>query len=113
MTNKEYRGRIAPSPTGFLHIGHAITFWRAQERAHAAGGKLVLRMEDLDRDRCRREFADAIIEDLHWFGLDSDEGPDIGGTVCPVYSKPEALPLFKDLGKIADRRLYLPVQMLA
>jgi len=79
MTEREYRGRIAPSPTGFLHIGHAITFWRAHETARAAGGKLVLRIEDLDRDRCRREFADAIIEDLYWFGLDWDEGPDIGG----------------------------------
>jgi glutamyl-tRNA synthetase len=79
MTDKQYRGRIAPSPTGLLHIGHAVTFWRACERACAAGGKLVLRIEDLDRDRCRREFADAIIEDLHWFGLDWDEGPDIGG----------------------------------
>jgi len=74
-----YRGRIAPSPTGFLHIGHAMTFWHAQERAREAGGKLVLRIEDLDRDRCRKEFADAIGEDLRWFGLDWDEGPDIGG----------------------------------
>jgi glutamyl-tRNA synthetase len=83
MTEKQYRGRIAPSPTGLLHIGHAVTFWRAYERACAAGGKLVLRIEDLDRDRCRREFADAIIEDLHWFGLDWDEGPDIGGPFAP------------------------------
>src|SRR5437868_9426208 len=83
MTEREYRGRIAPSPTGFLHIGHAITFWRAHETARAAGGKLVLRIEDLDRDRCRREFADAIIEDLHWFGLDWSEGPDIGGPFAP------------------------------
>jgi len=79
MTEKQYRGRIAPSPTGFLHIGHAITFWRAYERACAAGGRLLLRIEDLDGDRCRREFADAITADLHWFGLDWDEGPDIGG----------------------------------
>jgi glutamyl-tRNA synthetase len=83
MTKTTYRGRIAPSPTGLLHIGHALTFWRAQERARAAGGKLVLRIEDLDRDRCRREFADATIEDLHWFGLDWDEGPDIGGPFAP------------------------------
>jgi glutamyl/glutaminyl-tRNA synthetase len=83
MTEEQYRGRIAPSPTGLLHIGHAVTFWRAYERACAAGGKLVLRIEDLDRDRCRREFADAIIEDLHWFGLDWDEGPDIGGPFAP------------------------------
>jgi glutamyl-tRNA synthetase len=79
----EYRGRIAPSPTGFLHIGHAMTFWRAQERAREAGGKLVLRMEDLDHDRCRREFADTIIEDLRWFGLGWNEGSDIGGPFAP------------------------------
>ena len=83
MTDKEYRGRIAPSPTGFLHVGHAMTFWRAQERAREAGGRLVLRIEDLDNDRCRREFADAIINDLHWFGLDWNEGPDIGGPFVP------------------------------
>ena len=79
----EYRGRIAPSPTGFLHIGHAMTFWRAQERAREAGGKLLLRIEDLDRDRCRREFADALIRDLRWFGVDWNEGPDIGGPFAP------------------------------
>jgi glutamyl-tRNA synthetase len=79
----EYRGRIAPSPTGYLHIGHAVTFWHAQERARGAGGKLILRIEDLDRDRCRSEFADAIIEDLHWFGLVWDEGADIGGSFTP------------------------------
>jgi len=60
-----------------------MTFWHAQERAREAGGKLVLRIEDLDRDRCREEFADAISEDLHWFGLDWDEGPDIGGPFVP------------------------------
>jgi glutamyl-tRNA synthetase len=113
MTEKQYRGRIAPSPTGLLHIGHAVTFWRAYERACAAAGKLVLRIEDLDRDRCRREFADAIIEDLHWFGLDWDEGPEIGGPFAPLYSKPEAFPLFGGMGKIAPRRLDLPMQMLA
>jgi glutamyl-tRNA synthetase len=83
MTRIEYRGRIAPSPTGFLHIGHALTFWRAQERACAAGGKLILRIEDIDRARCRSEFLDAAIEDLDWFGLDWDEGPDIGGHCAP------------------------------
>jgi glutamyl/glutaminyl-tRNA synthetase len=79
----EYRGRIAPPPTGFLHIGHAMTFWWAQKRARAADGKLVLRIEDLDPNRCRREFADAIIKNLHWFGLDWNEGPDIGGPFAP------------------------------
>ncbi len=52
-----------------------MTFWRAQERARAAGGKLILRIEDLDGSRCRAEFRDAIAEDLNWFGLEWDEGP--------------------------------------
>ena len=79
----EYRGRIAPSPTGYLHLGHAITFWRAQERARAGGGKLILRIEDLDLARCRPEFRAAIIEDLKWFGLSWDEGPDADGPFAP------------------------------
>lgn len=83
MTEKAYRGRIAPSPTGLLHFGHAMTFWRAQGRSWKAGGKLVLRIEDLDRDRCRKEFADAISDDLRWFGLEWDEGPDIRGPFAP------------------------------
>lgn len=78
-----YRGRIAPSPTGYLHIGHAMTFWRAQERAQQGGGKLILRIEDLDHDRCRPRFRDAIAEDLRWFGLQWDEGPDMGGSFAP------------------------------
>jgi glutamyl-tRNA synthetase len=79
----EYRGRIAPSPTGYLHLGHALTFWHAQERARQAGGKLVLRIEDIDRARCRREFRDAIVDDLRWFGIQWHEGPDIGGRFAP------------------------------
>ena len=79
----KYRGRIAPSPTGFLHLGHAMTFRYAQERARTADGQLVLRIEDLDRDRCRKEFTEAIAEDLHWFGLRWDEGPDVGGPFAP------------------------------
>src|SRR6476620_11657137 len=83
MTKRKYRGRIAPSPTGYLHIGHAITFWHAQERARASHGKLILRVEDLDAARCRPDFSDAIIGDLKWFGLEWDEGPDAGGSFAP------------------------------
>lgn len=64
-----YRGRLAPSPTGYLHLGHARTFWIAAERARAAGGRLYLRNDDLDRARCRPEFADAMQEDLQWLGI--------------------------------------------
>ena len=78
-----YRGRLAPSPTGFLHSGHAQTFRTAQERAVARGGVMVLRVEDLDAGRCRPEFREAIIGDLHSFGLRWDEGPDCGGPFAP------------------------------
>lgn len=78
-----YRGRLAPSPTGYLHLGHARTFWVAQQRATAAGGELILRNDDLDRARCLPEFVAAMFEDLHWFGLRWSEGPDIGGPYAP------------------------------
>jgi len=88
-----YRGRIAPSPTGFLHLGHAKTFWTAYERAVEASGVLVFRNEDLDRDRCRPQFVQAMHEDLRWFGIGWTEGPDIrelsqGGRFGP-YSQSE------------------------
>ncbi len=76
-----YRGRLAPSPTGYLHLGHARTFWTAQQRA--AGGALVLRNEDLDHARCRPEYVAAMIEDLRWFGFSWQEGPDCGGPFGP------------------------------
>ncbi len=83
MTETKYHGRLAPSPTGYLHLGHAITFWCAQERARKNNGVLVLRIEDLDPDRCRSEFHQAIYEDLRWFGLEWNEGPDVGGEFGP------------------------------
>lgn len=70
-----YRGRLAPSPTGLMHLGHARTFGVAWRRAREAGGKLALRIDDLDRDRSREEFATAFEEDLRWLGMDWDEGP--------------------------------------
>ncbi len=80
-----YRGRIAPTPSGLMHLGHAKTFLKAQSRAREAGGILILRVEDLDRERCKREFSDALVEDLRWAGLEWEEGPDVGGTCGPYY----------------------------
>jgi glutamyl-tRNA synthetase len=77
MLTATYRGRLAPSPTGYLHLGHARTFWVAWKRARAADGKLIFRNEDLDYQRCKPEFVEAMYEDLRWLGLDWDEGPDI------------------------------------
>ena len=83
-----YRGRLAPSPTGYLHVGHARTFWTAFQRAREAGGTLVMRMEDLDPDRCRPVYADAALDDLRWLGIRWQEGPEKGGPFAPyVQSK--------------------------
>ena len=80
-----YRGRLAPSPTGLLHLGHARTFWIAQQRAEATGGTLILRNDDLDRARCRPEFVAAMIEDMQWFGLRWSEGPCNQSERMPLY----------------------------
>ena len=79
--DRHYRGRIAPTPSGYLHLGHARTFWIAGERA--SGGILILRNEDLDADRCRPEYTEAMVEDLRWFGFNWEEGPDVGGPYGP------------------------------
>jgi glutamyl/glutaminyl-tRNA synthetase len=92
--NISYRGRLAPTPTGYLHLGHAQTFWTAQERARANGGALVLRNEDLDRARCKPEFAHAMLEDLRWFGLEWQEGPDLGGPFAP-YNQSERFSIYR------------------
>jgi glutamyl-tRNA synthetase len=92
---KRYRGRLAPSPTGYIHLGHARTFWIAQERARAAAGQLILRNEDLDRSRIRPEFVHGFIEDLKWFGFTWDEGPDIGGPFAP-YDQSARIDLYRE-----------------
>ena len=100
-----YRGRLAPSPTGYLHLGHARTFWVAWQRARTAAGpqvlrnlvlrNLVLRNEDLDFQRCKPEFVYAMYEDLRWLGLAWNEGPDIGGPFAP-YSQSERRNFYLD-----------------
>ncbi len=79
----DYRGRIAPTPTGLLHVGHARTFAQAAERAKRAHGQLLFRIEDLDAHRCRDEFAQKSMEDCRWLGFVWSEGPDIGGPFGP------------------------------
>lgn len=88
MNIPSYRGRLAPSPTGYLHLGHARTFWIAQERARKNSGALILRNEDLDSARCKKDFVTAMVEDLRWFGFEWSEGPDLGGRFAP-YSQSE------------------------
>lgn len=66
--------RFAPSPTGYLHLGHAYSALQGFRAARAAGGRFLLRIEDIDAARCRPEYEAAILEDLSWLGLDWD-GP--------------------------------------
>ena len=65
--------RFAPSPNGYLHLGHALSALENSDRARAAGGRLLLRIEDIDAARCRPEFEAAIYEDLTWLGLAWEE----------------------------------------
>ena len=101
MQNPDYRGRLAPSPTGYLHVGHARTFWTAWQRARDSGGALVMRMEDLDPERSRAQFAEAAYEDLRWLGIRWQEGPDRGGPFAP-YLQSRRMPIYLD----AWRKLY-------
>jgi glutamyl/glutaminyl-tRNA synthetase len=103
-----YRGRIAPSPTGLLHLGHARTFWIAAQRTRERGGKLILRNEDLDTTRCRAKFVDAMFEDLRWLGIEWNEGSDYGGPHAP-YSQSERSELYLAAWrKLRERGLIYP-----
>lgn len=70
------RGRLAPSPTGYAHLGNAWAFLLAWLAARSVGGQVVLRLEDIDPQRSRPEYAAALLEDMAWLGLDWDFGPD-------------------------------------
>ncbi|MGH7893069.1 MAG: glutamate--tRNA ligase family protein, partial [Candidatus Binatia bacterium] len=74
-----YRGRFAPSPTGELHLGSAATALLTWASARAAGGRFVLRVEDIDRPRVVAGCDARQASDLRWMGVDWDEGPDVGG----------------------------------
>jgi glutamyl-tRNA synthetase len=70
VSAEPYIGRLAPSPTGLLHLGHAATFWTAYQRAKEHSGTLLLRNEDLDPQRSKQEYVDAMLEDLAWLGIE-------------------------------------------
>jgi glutamyl-Q tRNA(Asp) synthetase len=92
--------RFAPSPTGFLHLGHALSALTAWRRARQAGGRFLLRIEDIDPGRCHPEFAAAIEEDLTWLGLDWDG---------PVRVQSQHLPEYHAaLNALAERGLLYP-----
>src|SRR3984957_1838325 len=75
MDTNKTRVRFAPSPTGLLHVGNARTALYNWLVAHKAGGQFILRIEDTDLERSEARFEDQLMDDLHWLGLDWDEGP--------------------------------------
>jgi glutamyl-Q tRNA(Asp) synthetase len=77
--------RFAPSPTGPLHLGHVHAAWFAWRRARRAGGRFVLRIEDIDQARCRPAYAQAIQDDLSWLGLAWDEPVRVQSQQFPQY----------------------------
>jgi glutamyl-tRNA synthetase len=106
--SRSYRGRLAPSPTGLLHLGHARTFWIAAQRAAERGGQLILRNEDLDQQRCRAEFVEAMIEDLRWLGIEWSEGPDCGGAFGPYAQSERRAVYLEAWRKLRDCRAIYP-----
>src|SRR5215471_7795539 len=89
------RVRIAPSPTGFAHLGTASTALYNLLFARRRGGAFVLRVDDTDVERNRPEYETLIYESLGWLGLAWDEGPDKGGPFAP-YRQSERLDLYKE-----------------
>ena len=105
--NKKVRVRVAPSPTGWLHVGTARTTLINYLYARKFDGRLILRLEDTDLARSRPEYEQDIIDNLHWLGLDYDEGPDIGGDLGP-YRQSERLGMYEPFVKqlVEDGYLY-------
>jgi nondiscriminating glutamyl-tRNA synthetase len=92
---EKVRVRFAPSPTGFMHVGNARTALFNWLFARKEGGVFILRVEDTDIERSAAQFEERLIEDLHWLGLDWDEGPDVGGQSGP-YRQSLRLEIYKD-----------------
>lgn len=102
------RGRYAPSPTGYLHLGNARTALIAWLKARSSNSAFVLRLEDLDRARCKAEYSRANLAELSYLGLDWDEGPDIAGPYGPYIQSrrdsfyQEALKQLGNTGKLFE-----------
>ena len=87
FSTRRYVGRLAPTPSGYLHIGHAQTFWIAQQRCNRSRrngsdgtGSLILRIEDLDKNRCKPHYLTDMLYDMSWFDLSWTHGPTLVAT---------------------------------
>lgn len=110
MSNPSFVTRFAPSPTGFLHRGHGFSALTAFAAAQAAGGRFLLRIEDIDRTRCRPEYEAAIHEDLAWLGLQwetpvrrqSDHMADYGAALRELSERGLTYRCFRTRREVAD-----------
>lgn len=100
------RGRFAPSPSGRMHLGNAWSALLAWLSVRSQGGEMVLRLEDLDPDRCKKAYCDGVEEDLQWLGLDWDEGGSAGGE---TYYQSKRSGIYRDaLDRIREANLLYP-----
>ena len=105
---KTYRGRIAPTPSGYLHEGHARTFKIAWTRARECKGSVIYRNDDLDKLRCSEGFSRAAMDDLQGLKINWDEGPDCGGKYGPYNQSERAEKYVSTLLKLANEGLVYP-----
>lgn len=101
-------GRFAPSPSGRMHLGNLLCALLAWLSAKSAGGKIILRIEDLDTGRCRRAYADQLEADLRWLGLSWDEGGSAGGPAGPYYQSMRSRRYQEALEALERRGLVYP-----
>ena len=101
-------GRFAPSPSGRIHLGNLLCCLLAWLSTRQKGGKVVLRIEDLDTARCKRPYAEQMIEDLCWLGLTWDEGPGVGGPDGPYYQSERTALYEQALEKLERMGLVYP-----
>jgi len=107
---QSYRGRLAPTPSGYLHQGHVCTFRTAWNRAREQNGTVIFRMDDLDPARCSKEYASSCLEDMRGMGLDWDEGPDIGGSYGPYEQSKRGSFYFDVLRELFELDLIYPCE---
>jgi glutamyl-Q tRNA(Asp) synthetase len=101
--------RFAPSPNGFLHLGHAYSALLNHDRARELGGRLLLRIEDIDTVRCRPEYEEAIYEDLRWLGItwqqparrQSEHFADYAAAIAELESQGLVYPSFESRGELS------------
>jgi len=101
-------GRFAPSPSGRIHLGNILCCLLAWLSARQKGGKVLLRIEDLDTARCPRRHSEQMLEDLHWLGLDWDEGPEVSGPQEPYYQSERTAFYEAALKRLMEQDLVYP-----